>query len=249
LSLLLNPKPKIPNPKLRIFLDLSITILLFITLTSVTKDKDVSYKLLREKMVEEQIIARGISDSLVIDAMLSVERHLFVPAELMQFAYGDYPLPIGYEQTISQPYIVAIMTELLDVKKNDRVLEVGTGSGYQAAVLSLLADSVFTIEIIPELAYSAKKRLDSLGYKNVFVKTGDGYKGWKEHAPFDGIIVTCAPEKIPPLLLEQLATGGRMVIPVGSYYQELILITKDSTGISKESIIPVRFVPMIKEPK
>ncbi len=221
-------------------------MLLFILIISATKDTSYDFANLRQKMVEEQIIARGISDSLVIDAMLTVERHLFVPAELMQFAYGDYPLPIGYEQTISQPYIVAIMTELLDVKKNDRVLEVGTGSGYQAAVLSLLADSVFTIEIIAGLANSAKKRLDNLGYKNVRVKAGDGYKGWKEHAPFDGIIVTCAPEKIPPLLLEQLAVGGRMVIPVGSFYQELILITKDSAGITEKSIIPVRFVPMIK---
>jgi protein-L-isoaspartate(D-aspartate) O-methyltransferase len=221
-------------------------ILLFIIFISATKDTSYDYANLRQKMVEEQIIARGISDSLVIDAMLSVERHLFIPAEFMQFAYGDHPLPIGYEQTISQPYIVAIMTELLEVRKTHRVLEVGTGSGYQAAVLSLLTDSVFTIEIIPELAYSAEKKLDSFGYKNVFVKAGDGYKGWKEHAPFDGIIVTCAPEKIPPLLIEQLAIGGRMVIPVGSYYQELLLITKDSTGISKESIIPVRFVPMIK---
>jgi protein-L-isoaspartate(D-aspartate) O-methyltransferase len=221
-------------------------LLFFIILISATKDTSYDCAQLRKEMVEEQIVARGINDSLVIDAMLSVERHLFVPAELMQFAYGDFPLPIGYEQTISQPYIVAIMTELLGVKKTHRVLEVGTGSGYQAAVLSLLADSVFTIEIIPELAYSAEKRLGSLGYKNVFVKAGDGYKGWKEHAPFDGIIVTCAPEKIPPLLLEQLSIGGRMVIPVGSFYQELILITKDSKGVSQKSIIPVRFVPMIK---
>jgi protein-L-isoaspartate(D-aspartate) O-methyltransferase len=222
-------------------------MLLFIVLISAAKDTSYDYTNLRKKMVEEQITSRGISDSLVIDAMLLVERHLFVPEKLMQFAYGDYPLPIGYEQTISQPYIVAIMTELLNVKKKDKVLEVGTGSGYQAAILSLLADSVFTIEIIPELAFSAKKRLDSLGYKNVWVKAGDGYKGWKEHAPFDGIIVTCAPEEIPPLLLEQLSIGGRMVIPVGSYYQELLLITKDLTGISKKRIIPVRFVPMIKE--
>jgi protein-L-isoaspartate(D-aspartate) O-methyltransferase len=221
-------------------------MLIFIILISVTKGSVHDYNKLRRKMVEEQIIARGISDSLVIDAMLKVERHLFVPENLRAFAYEDYPLPIGYEQTISQPYIVAIMTELLKVKKSYKVLEVGTGSGYQAAILALLTDSVFTIEIIPGLANSAKKRLDSLGYKNVVVKAGDGYKGWKEHSPFEGIIVTCAPEEIPPLLLEQLAIGGRMVIPVGSYYQELLLITKDSSGISKKSIIPVRFVPMIK---
>ncbi|MEJ2307278.1 MAG: protein-L-isoaspartate(D-aspartate) O-methyltransferase [candidate division WOR-3 bacterium] len=187
-----------------------------------------------------------MSDSAVINAIIEVKRHLFVPEKLRNSAYEDHPLPIGQKQTISQPYIVALMTELLKTNKTDRVLEVGTGSGYQAAVLSLLADSVFSIEIIPELAASAKKRLDSLGYKNVVVKEGDGYKGWKENAPFDGIIVTCAPDEVPPLLLEQLSIGGRMVIPVGSYYQELLLITKDSSGTSGKSIIPVKFVPMIK---
>jgi protein-L-isoaspartate(D-aspartate) O-methyltransferase len=221
-------------------------ILLFIVFISATKDVSKDYTFLREKMVEEQIIVRGVSDSLVIDAMLTVRRHLFVPKILFGSAYRDHPLPIGRGQTISQPYIVALMTELLEVKKTHRVLEVGTGSGYQAAVLSLLADSVFTIEIIPELAASAKERLEKLGYQNVVVKAGDGYKGWKEHAPFDGIIVTCAPDEIPPLLLEQLRPGGKMVIPVGSYYQELLLMTKDSSGISEKSIIPVRFVPMIK---
>jgi protein-L-isoaspartate(D-aspartate) O-methyltransferase len=220
-------------------------LLFFLLSYSVENVKDV-YEPSRKQMVEEQIIARGISDSLVINAMLTVKRHFFVPANLMQLAYNDRPLPIGYGQTISQPYIVAIMTELLEVKKTHRVLEVGTGSGYQAAILSLLADSVFTIEIVEPLARSAKAKLKVLGYKNVIVKCGNGYKGWKEHAPFDGIIVTCAPDEIPPLLLDQLVTGGRMVIPVGSYYQELFLITKDSAGISEKSIIPVRFVPMIK---
>lgn len=221
-------------------------LLFLVFLTSATKVTNDSYTLLRQKMVEEQIIARGISDSAVIDAMLTVKRHLFVPEKLTAFAYDDYPLPIGYKQTISQPYIVAIMTELLEVKEDHKILEVGTGSGYQAAVLAILADSVFSIEIIPELANSAKEKLELLGYKNVVVKAGDGYKGWKEHAPFEGIIVTCAPKEIPPLLLEQLAIGGKMVIPVGSYYQELLLITKDSSGASVKSIIPVRFVPMIK---
>ncbi len=221
-------------------------MLLFLIFISAAKDTSIDYTLLRKRMVEEQIIARGVSDSSVINAMLTVKRHLFVPEKLKSFAYEDHPLPIGCDQTISQPYIVALMTELLEVKKTHRVLEVGTGSGYQAAILSLLADSVFTIEIIPELAHSAEKRLDSLGYKNVLVKAGDGYKGWKEHAPFDGIIVTCAPKEVPPPLLEQLITGGKMVIPVGSYYQELLLITKDSSGTSEKSIIPVRFVPMIK---
>jgi protein-L-isoaspartate(D-aspartate) O-methyltransferase len=221
-------------------------MLFFLLLFSATKNINNDYVLLREKMVEEQIIRRGVSDSTVINAMLEVKRHLFVPEKFRSSAYEDHPLPIGKGQTISQPYIVALMTELLEVKKNHRVLEVGTGSGYQAAVLSLLADSVFSIEIIPELAASAEKRLDSLGYKNVLAKEGDGYKGWQEHAPFDGIIVTCAPDEVPPLLLEQLAIGGRMVIPVGSYYQELLLITKDSSGTSGKSIVPVKFVPMIK---
>jgi protein-L-isoaspartate(D-aspartate) O-methyltransferase len=221
-------------------------LLLFLLISYSFKDIKDIYEPSRKQMVEEQIIARGISDSLVINAMLTVKRHFFVPANLMQLAYNDRPLPIGHGQTISQPYIVAIMTELLEVKKTHRILEIGTGSGYQAAILSLLADSVFTIEIVEPLARSAKAKLKVLGYKNVIVKSGDGYKGWKEHAPFDGIIVTCAPDEIPPLLLDQLATGGRMVIPVGSYYQELFLITKDSSGLSEQSIIPVRFVPMIK---
>ncbi|MEO0294325.1 MAG: protein-L-isoaspartate(D-aspartate) O-methyltransferase [candidate division WOR-3 bacterium] len=222
-------------------------ILFYLLFFSATKEIKDDYYSARKKMIEEQIIRRGVKDTLVINAMLTVKRHLFVPKNLRSLAYEDYPLPIGYDQTISQPYIVALMTELLKVEKKHKVLEVGTGSGYQAAILSLLTDSVFTIEIIPELAQSAKKRLDSLGYKNVFVKIGDGYKGWKEHAPFDRIIVTCAPEEIPPPLLDQLSIGGRMVIPLGSYYQELVLITKDSKGVSTKSIIPVRFVPMLRE--
>lgn len=221
-------------------------LLLFFLISYSVKDVKDGYEPSRKKMVEEQIIARGISDSLVINAMLKVKRHFFVPVNLMQLAYNDRPLPIGYGQTISQPYIVAIMTELLKVKKTHRVMEIGTGSGYQAAILSLLADSVFTIEIKDTLALRAKAKLKIFGYKNVFVKIGDGYKGWKEHAPFDRIIVTCAPDEVPPILLEQLSIGGRMVIPVGSYYQELLLITKDSSGLSEESIIPVRFVPMIR---
>ena len=222
-------------------------LLLLLLIPFSSKDIKDIYEPARKRMVEEQIIARGISDSLVIDAMLTVKRHFFVPTNLMQLAYNDRPLPIGYGQTISQPYIVALMTELLEVKKTYRVLEVGTGSGYQAAILSLLADSVFTIEIKDTLALRAKAKLRIFGHKNVIVKIGDGYKGWEEHAPFDRIIVTCAPDEIPPLLLEQLIVGGKMVIPVGSFYQELLLITKDSSEISEESIVPVRFVPMIKE--
>lgn len=214
---------------------------------AVSTDYSLDYKILREQMVYEQIIARGVTDSSVIQAMLNVKRHLFVPKKYQPFAYDDTPLPIPCNQTISQPYIVALMTELLNVKKTHRVLEIGTGSGYQAAILSLLADSVFTIEIICELATSAEKKLNSLGYDNLVVKCGDGFIGWEEYAPFDGIIVTCAPEEIPPPLIEQLAIGGRLVIPVGEYYQNLMLVTKDSTRITKMNIIPVRFVPMTGE--
>lgn len=221
-----------------------VYLLLFL---AVSTDYSLDYKILREQMVYEQIIARGVTDSSVIQAMLNVKRHLFVPKKYQPFAYDDTPLPIPCNQTISQPYIVALMTELLNVKKTHRVLEIGTGSGYQAAILSLLADSVFTIEIICELATSAEKKLNSLGYDNLVVKCGDGFIGWEEYAPFDGIIVTCAPEEIPPPLIEQLAIGGRLVIPVGEYYQNLMLVTKDSTGITKRNIIPVRFVPMTGE--
>ncbi|MBA7623157.1 Protein-L-isoaspartate O-methyltransferase [subsurface metagenome] len=221
-----------------------VFLLLFL---AVSTDYSLDYKILREQMVYEQIIARGVTDSSVIQAMLNVKRHLFVPKKYQPFAYDDTPLPIPCNQTISQPYIVALMTELLNVKKTHRVLEIGTGSGYQAAILSLLADSVFTIEIICELATSAEKKLNSLGYDNLVVKCGDGFIGWEEYAPFDGIIVTCAPEEIPPPLIEQLAIGGRLVIPVGEYYQNLMLVTKDSTRITKMNIIPVRFVPMTGE--
>ncbi len=219
-------------------------ILLFL---SISTNHSPNYKALRERMVINQITARGIRDSSVVNAMLTVKRQLFVPKAYQPFAYEDTPLPIQFNQTISQPYIVALMTELLNVKKTHKVLEIGTGSGYQAAILSLLADTVYTIEIVPGLATSAEKILDSLGYDNLVVKCGDGFIGWEEHAPFDGIIVTCAPEEIPPPLLEQLTIGGRLVIPVGSYFQNLMLVTKDSTGITKRNIIPVRFVPMTGE--
>jgi len=195
-------------------------------------------------MVKEQIIKRGIKDKRVIEAMRKVRRHEFVPEEYRHLAYSDQPLPIGYEQTISQPYIVALMTELLNLKGNEKVLEIGTGSGYQAAILAELTKEVYTIEILEPLAISAKNRLKKLGYENVKVRCGDGYKGWPEHAPFDGIIVTCAPEHIPDPLVEQLKVGGRMVIPVGKYLQELVLITKTEHGIEKRSVAPVAFVPM-----
>ncbi|MEW6377869.1 MAG: protein-L-isoaspartate(D-aspartate) O-methyltransferase [Thermodesulfobacteriota bacterium] len=202
---------------------------------------------MREKMVETQIKARGVKDTRVLTAMLKVERHLFVPKELQNSAYSDHPLPIGEGQTISQPYIVAIMTELLELKGGERVLEVGTGSGYQAAILAELTKEVYTIEIIETLASSAKKLLLDLGYRNVTVKAGDGYLGWPEAAPFDAIIVTCAPDHIPKPLLDQLKEGGRMVIPVGTYTQELKKIVKRYGKIETTDTIPVLFVPMTGE--
>jgi len=207
------------------------------------------YYQLRQKMVNEQIIARGVRAESVIKAMQKVERHLFVPEQYRNFAYSDRPLPIGEGQTISQPYIVALMTELLDLKKSDKVLEIGTGSGYQAAILAEICDSVYTIEIISSLGKQAQALLRELGYYNIHCKIGDGYLGWPEHAPYDGIIVTCAPSKIPQPLKEQLAEGGRMVIPVGATYtQELVLVTKTKGKLIQKSVIPVRFVPMLRSP-
>ena len=202
------------------------------------------YNGLRNTMVSRQIGARGVEDTRVLEAMLKVPRHLFVPHNLRERAYDDSPLPIGDGQTISQPYMVAWMTELLEVKDADRILEVGTGSGYQAAILAEIARDVYSIEIVKPLADSAKARLEELGYLNVRVKHGDGYKGWLEYAPFDKIIVTAAPPDIPAALLNQLKVGGRMVVPVGSVSQDLYLITKTEDGIKKIKLIPVRFVPM-----
>ena len=199
-------------------------------------------------MVEDQIIKRGIEDQRVLDVMKVVERHKFVPERYSESAYKDGPLPIGYGQTISQPFIVAFMTENLKLKSSHKVLEIGTGSGYQAAVLSEICDHVYTIEIVDELANESTERLEKLGYKNITVRSGDGYKGWPEEAPFDRIMVTAAPEEIPELLIEQLAEGGIMVIPVGKQYeiQYLWVITKEVGGqIKKEKILPVRFVPMV----
>ena len=207
---------------------------------------DKSYKTLREQMVKTQIEARGVKDQKVLKAMRSVPRHLFVPEENRRFAYSDFPLPIGEGQTISQPYIVALMTELLLPRETDKILEVGTGSGYQAAVLARIVDSVYTIEIYQSLATKAEELLQKLGYNNVVVQAGDGYAGWREHAPFNGIIVTCSPTDIPGPLEEQLAEGGRMIIPVGEgYNQELVIVTKENGKLRKKRVLPVRFVPMI----
>ncbi len=201
----------------------------------------------RERMVKAQIESRGVKDKLVLDAMREVPRHLFVPEGLRDQAYTDGPLPIGEGQTISQPYIVALMTELLGFKGGERVLEIGTGSGYQAAILAEIASEVYTIEIICSLAESAERRLKEMGYKNITVRCADGYQGWKEHAPFDGAIVTAAPDHIPQPLVDQLKVGGRLVIPVGDVFQELIVVTKTETGTRRINVIPVRFVPMTGE--
>jgi protein-L-isoaspartate(D-aspartate) O-methyltransferase len=202
----------------------------------------------RARMVETQVVARGVRDPRVLSAMRSVPRHLFVDPGQREEAYEDRPLPIAGNQTISQPYIVALMSELLDLQPGERVLEIGTGSGYQSAVLSRLAGEVYSIEIVPELARAAEERLKKLGYGNVTVREGDGYRGWPEHAPFDGIIVTAAPPRIPEPLLDQLAAGGRMVIPVGDFFQELKVFRKDKNGkVTENDILPVRFVPMTGE--
>lgn len=210
------------------------------------------YTELRERMVREQIEARGVRDPRVLEAMRKVQRHLFVPEHLRNRAYDDTPLPIGYGATISQPYIVAYMTELLKPQKDDIVLEIGTGSGYQAAVLSLLVKHVYTIEIIPELARQAAERLKQLGYDNVTVKHGDGYQGWPEKAPFDRIIVTAAPRDVPKTLIEQLKPGGRLVAPVGSVFwgQRLVVVDKLQDGsIRRRDDLPVSFVPMVRGEK
>jgi len=196
-------------------------------------------------MVDSQIERRGIKDARVLEALRKVERHRFVPEGAIDHAYDDTPLRIGHGQTISQPYIVALMTEVLALDADDRVLEIGTGSGYQAAVLSLLVADVYSIEIIEALGEEARERLHALGYDNVHVRVGDGYRGWPEHAPFDKIIVTAAPESIPPKLVEQLAEGGRMVLPVGGGYQELVLVEKRDGKISQRVVTAVRFVPMV----
>ncbi|HHT9153855.1 MAG TPA: protein-L-isoaspartate(D-aspartate) O-methyltransferase [Candidatus Hypogeohydataceae bacterium YC40] len=232
-------------------LRLSLPFLLILLLTQwLNADEEESFAKERRRMVEEQIAARGIKDKRVLAVMEAVPRHRFVPKELRSLSYGDGPLPIGSGQTISQPYIVALMTELLDLKEEDKVLEIGTGSGYQAAILSLLAKTVYTIEINKELAKRASETLRELGYDNVIVYARDGYLGMPDRAPFDAIIVTAACPQIPPALLDQLKPGGRMVIPIGRPYrtQSLTLIIKDITGeIKKEEVAPVLFVPLTRE--
>jgi protein-L-isoaspartate(D-aspartate) O-methyltransferase len=205
------------------------------------------WKMQREQMVSQQIEARGVKDPLVLESMRTVPRHLFVPENYRDAAYNDTPLPIGDSQTISQPYIVALMTELLEVGAGQKVLEIGTGSGYQAAVLAAMGVEVRSIEIRQRLCERASATLVELGYTSVDVRCGDGYGGWPEEVPFDGIIVTAAPERIPDPLLEQLAENANMVIPVGDFYQELKVITRTADGFEERSVIPVRFVPMTGE--
>jgi protein-L-isoaspartate(D-aspartate) O-methyltransferase len=206
------------------------------------------FGLKRQEMVQQQLVARGVKDGRVLAAMEKVPREEFIPPESRSYSYEDGPLPIGYGQTISQPYIVAFMTEQLRPKSTDRVLEIGTGSGYQAAVLAGLVADVYSIEIVEPLAKSAQATLQRLGCNNVHVKAGDGYKGWPEEAPFDAIIVTCAPDKVPQTLIDQLKEGGRMVIPVGERFaQELYLLEKQNGQVKQSVTLPVRFVPMTRE--
>jgi protein-L-isoaspartate(D-aspartate) O-methyltransferase len=202
---------------------------------------------LRREMVDRQIRQRGITDPAVLAAMGEVPRHQFVPEAYRAEAYEDKPLPLGWGQTIYQPYVVALMTSLLKLDDDDTVLEIGTGSGYHTAVLSRIARKVFSIEIIEPFGEEARRRLDRLGYRNVEVRVGDGYQGWPDKAPFDAIILTAAPPHIPQPLIDQLKVGGRMVAPVGEYFQDLLVITKTAEGIEKRTVIPVRLVPMTGE--
>jgi protein-L-isoaspartate(D-aspartate) O-methyltransferase len=227
-----------------------MTIIIFSTLFLILNcvPQDDKYTRTRGEMVTEQIENRGIINQPTLSSMKKVPRHKFVPPNLIERAYDDGPLPIGYGQTISQPYIVAYMTAAIDPKPGQKVLEIGTGSGYQAAVLSEIVSEVYTIEIVTELYTSSKKRLKEIGYENVFCKNADGYHGWKEFAPFDAILVTAASEYIPPPLIEQLKDGGKMIIPVGSPFlnQTLILVEKKGEEITTTSLLPVRFVPFTR---
>ncbi|MCB2196084.1 MAG: protein-L-isoaspartate(D-aspartate) O-methyltransferase [Bacteroidetes bacterium] len=233
------------HKKIKIII-LSAVVISSVAFVPIKKYGD-KYERVRQRMVREQIVARGIKDQKVIQAMLDVPRHLFVPENQERMAYEDRPLPIGEGQTISQPYIVALMTETLDLDESMSVLEIGTGSGYQAAILSEIVKEVYTIEILESLAIKAKNTLSALGYTNISFKIGDGYLGWEEKAPFDAIIVTCAPSNIPKPLEKQLKEGGRMIIPLGgSITQELVLIEKRKGKLIRKEVSSVRFVPMVR---
>jgi protein-L-isoaspartate(D-aspartate) O-methyltransferase len=200
----------------------------------------------RDRMVEQQIRARGVVDPLVLDAMRRVERHRFVPDRDRDLAYGDHPIDIGLGQTISQPYIVAFMTEALAIGPESKVLEIGTGSAYQTAVLAEIAREVYTVEVLADHAERARRVLDASGYAHVHVRVGDGYSGWPEAAPFDGIMVTAAPDHVPPPLVEQLKLGGRLVVPIGVLYQDLLVLTRTEEGLREEQRLGVRFVPLVR---
>ncbi len=214
---------------------------------AMTPESHHSRQVERDLMVDTQIVAGGVTDQAVVEAMRRVPRHRFMPESHAEDAYGDFPLSIGYGQTISQPFIVAYMTQALKLKPDEKVLEIGTGSGYQAAILAELVSKVFTIEIVEPLSVSAKKTLEELGYHNVIVRAGDGYKGWPDEGPFDAIILTAAPNHIPEPLLEQLAIGGRLILPVGDYPQRLLLIRRTEEGYQETELLPVVFVPMTGE--
>ncbi|MDH5413338.1 MAG: protein-L-isoaspartate(D-aspartate) O-methyltransferase [Flavobacteriaceae bacterium] len=226
-----------------------ITAILFVVFFVDTSNGQDDYRSQREQMVKTQLLARDIIDPSTLRAMRQVKRHEFVPPSMKKFAYTDGALAIGHNQTISQPYIVAYMTQELKLKPKHRVLEIGTGSGYQAAVLAKIVDSVYTIEIVESLGIDAKKRLDRLGYQNIICRIGDGYHGWPDKAPFDAIIVTAAVQEIPPALIDQLAEGGRMIIPVGQtrFHRNLILVTRKNGKIKTKKRIPVVFVPFTRK--
>ena len=230
------------------FLFLSVTILLIIFAGKFNLMAQ-NFEQLRNRMVDDQLMTRGITSQVVLDAMRSVPRHLFVPEDIQKFAYINRPLPIGLDQTISQPYIVAFMTQSLDPVPGMKVLEIGTGSGYQAAILAQIGCEVYTIELFDDLAKNAKKVLSKLKYKNVKVKCGNGFEGWQEYAPFDAIIVTAAPDRIPEKLVAQLKEGGKMIIPVGQQnsVQSLKLLTKKDNKIIEEDLLSVSFVPMLEK--
>ncbi len=235
------------------FVLISVCVVLAFAACSASGNGDLpagqDFEARRRAMVEQQLRARDITSERVLEAMRRVPRHLFIPEAQRYDAYGDYPVPIGHGQTISQPYIVAFMTQALDVRPTDRVLEIGTGSGYQAAVLGELVKEVYTIEIVEPLAERARATLASLGYRNVHVKAGNGYMGWPEQAPFDRVIVTAAPDDVPPALVEQLKVDGIMAIPVGDLWQELRILRKTAKGLETLETLPVRFVPMTGKPK
>ena len=210
------------------------------------KNTNNAYAEERLSMVAHQIESRGIKDVHVLEAMKKVPRHVFVPENMRKYAYNDEPLPIGKGQTISQPYIVAYMTEVLELSSEGKVLEVGTGSGYQAAILAEIVKEVFTVEIIDELSKNARKTLEAEGYTNIHFRIGDGAEGWEENAPYDAIMVTAAPPDVPKALQDQLIIGGRMIVPVGDAFQELVLIVREKRKFRKKTLLPVRFVPLVK---